>query len=454
MVKICHRSFLPTARFYGIALFAAGGIAASACGGNETRAVAKPGDGFVTVTSLDELRDYATRDDVKVRLNPGVYTLDRATSHRFIQFTGHDSHYDLHGVTLRVDTRLFRQFGDPGGVDGFYRAIDLAGERIVFEGAKIETFGDLPGIQSRNKIVNVTGSGAVLQDVDITTSGSNPWGYGSLYGIASGDVRKMNGIRIGWPAKGAKVIHCSVHMRAMGHGIFVQGAVDTSIEDCQVDGLLRPTNEILAEKSGYAFDRGFKAAGSGYVEGVHVGAEGAILPDEMVSLSEDGIRLYDQGGGNHPTGPTTIRGCTVRQMRRGICTGLGPAPDRVIDCEVRDCVATGFNIGSGDLLDHCRADAKYSEALSCPFRSSRGVRVDLTLLDSRGGLANDVLATINGGKHSVRLHADRDEFVPSGMVIALATRRGYASYQKEVGPVRDLDLINETPARIVRDAKE
>ena len=443
MIKTCTGSFLATACFLGFALFAA-----TAC------AAEKPGDGFLTVNSLDELCNYATRDDVNVRLKPGVYTLDHATSHRFIQFTGHDSHYDLHGVTLRVDTRLFRQFGDPGGVDGFYRAIDLAGERTVIEGAKIETFGDLPGIQSRNKIVNVTGSGAVLQDVDITTSGSSPWGYGSLYGIASGDVRKMNGIRIGWPAKGAKVIHCRVHMRAMGHGIFVQGAVDTLIEDCQVDGLLRPTNEILAEKSGYALDRGFKAAGSGYVEGVHVGSDGAILPDEMVSLSEDGIRLYDQGGGNHPTGPTIIQRCTVRQMRRGICTGLGPAADRVVDCEVRDCVAAGFNIGSGDVLDHCRADAKYSEALSCPFPSSQGARVDLTILDSRGGLANDVLATLNGRKHSVRLRMDREEFVPSAMVIALGTRRGYASYQKNVGPVRDLDLINETPAQIVRDAKE
>jgi len=443
MLNTCHRSLLTTARFFGFALFAA-----TAC------ATAKPSDGFVSVASLDELRAYATQDHVKVRLNPGVYTLDRAASHRFVQFTGHDSHYDLHGVTLRVDTRLFRQFGDPGGVDGFYRVIDLAGDHTIFEGAKIETFGDHPGIQSRNKIVNVTGSGAVLKDVDITTSGSSPWGYGSLYGIASRDVRKMNGIRVGWPAKGARIINCHVHMRAMGHAIFVQGAVDTLIGDCHVDGLLRPTNDILAEKAGYAFDHGFKAVGSGYVEGVHVGADGAILADEMVSLSEDGIRLYDQGGGNHPTGPTTIQRCTVRQMRRGICTGLGPAADRVVDCEVHDCVAAGFNISSGDVLDKCRADAKYSEALSCPFPSSQGARVDLTILDSRGGLANDVIATINGRKHSVRLHADRGEFVPSGMVIALGTRRGYASYQKEVGPVRDLDLTNKTSARVVRDAKE
>jgi hypothetical protein len=220
-VNTCHRSLLATARFFTLVLCVAAGMGAAAWGGDEVHVATEHGDGFVTVNSLEELRSYGTRDNVMVRLHPGVYTLEHATSHRFIRFTGRDSYYDLRGATLRVDTRLFRRFGDPGGADGFYRVIDLAGDRTVIEGAKIETFGDLPGIQSRNKIVNITGSGAVLRGVDITTAGSSPWGYGSLYGISGGDVRKMNGIRIGWPAKGAKVTHCRVHMRAMGHAIFV-----------------------------------------------------------------------------------------------------------------------------------------------------------------------------------------------------------------------------------------
>lgn len=410
-------------------------------------AVASAEGEFVTVESIEALRTFTARDKVKVRLKPGVYRIDTATSHRFIGFSGNDSHYDLHGVTLRVDTRLFSKFGNPGGRDGFYRVIDLSGDRIVFEGAMIETYGDQPGIQSRNKIVNITGSGVVLRDVEITTSGSSPWGYGSLYGISGGMVRKMNGIRIGWPAVGARIVDCRVHMRAMGHAIFVQGASDTLIEHCHVDGLLRPTNEILAEKEGLAFDRGFKAAGGNYIEGVRVGPNGEILPDEMVSLSEDGIRLYSESGG-HITGITTIRNCTVRQMRRGICTGLGPAADRVIGCEVVDCVAAGFNIGSGDVLEACRANARYAEALSCPYSRSRDARVDLEILDSRGGLANDLLATINGSGHTVRFHTKRDEFVPSSMVIALGTRRGYAAYQRRMEPARNIRLVNETPASV------
>ncbi len=402
----------------------------------------------VTIDSLDALRCYAARDNVNVRLKPGTYTLDQAESQRFIEFSGKDSRFDLRGVTIRVDTELFSKFGNPGGPDGFYRVVNLTGDRTMLAGAKIETFGDKPGIQAKNKIVNVTGSGAELRDFDITTAGSSPWGYGSLFGIAGGIVRKMNGIRVGAPAVGAKITGCRVHMRAMGHAIFVQGAADTLIEDCHVDGLLRTTDEILAQTSGLAFERGFKTDARNYVEGIRVGTEGEILPGEMISLSEDGIRLYDKSG-NTPTGKTTIRNCTVKQMRRGICTGLGPAADLVENCEAHDCVAAGFNIGSGDRVKKSRADAKYAEALSIPYRKSQGANVDLEILDSRNGLGNDLLAVINGRKHKVRLTTPDPAFVPPSMEIILGATRGYAFYQKDVPPAEDIRLVNETPARVV-----
>ena len=405
----------------------------------------------ILIDSLDALRNYAAKDNANVRLKPGTYRLDQADSSHFLRFTGHDSRFDLRGVKLLIDTKLFRQPFPRREQDSFYCAIDLVGDRIVFAGLTTENYGDLPGSQSRNKIFNVVGSGVVLRDIEITTSGSSPWGYGSLYGIGGGDVRKMNGIRVGYPAVGTKLINCRVHMRAMGHAIFVQGAVDTVIEDCHVDGLLRPTNEILAEKSGYAFERGFKTRSPHFSEGVTVGPNGEILPNEMIALSEDGIRLYPQGGGDHATGATTILRCTVRQMRRGICTGLGRAADRVIDCEVRDCVSTGFNIGSGDVVERCRADAKYAEALSCPYVNSRAASVDLEILDSRGGLANDLVATINGQHHAVALRTLRPEFIPPGMVIELATYRGFAYYQRNATPTKtqDIRLRNATPAKVV-----
>lgn len=407
-------------------------------------------DDFRTIETLDEVRRFASQDNVKVRLKPGVYLLDQAGARHFLEFTGRNSHWDFRGVKLLIDTRLFSQFGAaPDRLGSFYCAIALKGDGIEFAGLATENIGDRPGIQGKNKIFAITGSNVVLRNVDITTSGSNPWGYGSLFGIGGGDVKKMNGILVRSPAKNVKLIGCRVHMRAMGHAIFVQGAENTLIEDCHVDGLLRPTNEILAEKSGYAYERKFTTAGRHYVEGVAVGADGKILPDEMISLSEDGIRLYDRGEAGQPTGSTTIANCTVTRMRRGICTGLGPAADKVINCEVRDCVTTGFNAGAGDVLENCRADAKYGEALCLPYFKADNAKVDLTILDSRGGLANDLLAVINGRNHRIVLHSEKAEAVPPTMRIEFATHHGYAFYQREAPVAKANHLINQTAATVI-----
>lgn len=405
----------------------------------------------IEIDSLEALRRYLSVDRVHVRMKPGTYRIDEAPDHHFFRFTGDHARFDMTGVTFEIDNRLFSKFGVVPGRDGFYCVIDLIGDGIVFEGLTTKNIGPENSAQSRNKIFNVVGSDVLLKDIDITTSGSSPWGYGSLYGLGGGAVRKMNGIRVGWPAKNATLSNCHVHMRAMGHAIFVQGAEKTLIEDCHVDGLLRPTNEILAETSGFAFERGFKARTGTYVEGVTVGEDRSILPDEMISLSEDGIRLYGRGGpDNVPTGDTTIRNCTVRQMRRGICIGLGPGADTAIDCEVTDCVAAGFNVGDGDTLENCRADARYAEALSCPYYGSRQAAVELDILDSRGGLANTVLATVNGTGHTVKLTTAKPEFVPANFTIEKATNQGYAFYQKKHGEpkAQDITLINHTPATL------
>ncbi|MFC1760537.1 hypothetical protein ACFL6U_00470 [Planctomycetota bacterium] len=405
---------------------------------------------FVMSDSLETLREYATKDNVKVKMKPGVYRLDEADNHHFIRFTGNHSHFDMTGVTLQIDNELFRKIKMTPGQERFYCVINLMGDGIVFEGLTTQNIGNPLAVSSRNKIFNVAGSNVILRNIDITTSGSSPWGHGSLFGIGGGIVRKMNGIRVSYPSKGAKLINCRVHMRAMGHAIFVQGAADTLIEDCHVDGLLRPTNEILTETLGVAFDRGFKASNGDYVEGVYVGPDGKILPDEMIALSEDGIRMYPNDGNGHATGRTTIRNCTVRRMRRGICVGLDASGDTVVDCEVRDCVAAGFNIGNGDVLENCRANARYAEALSCPYSRSQGAKVDLEILDSRGGLSNTILATLNGERHEVRLHTFNSAFVPTDFTIEMATRKGYAYYQRGQQVAAEITLHNETPARIVK----
>ena len=407
-------------------------------------------NGFILIENLTDLKSYAGKDHVKVKLKEGNYQIDDAESIRFIQFTGNNSHYDLSGCCFMVDTKLFSRtdLAKSNDGNGMYCAIEISGSNVMLEGLYIETYGDQPGRQSKNKIFNIAGNNVTLKNVEIRTSGSSPWGYGYLYGLGGNDVRKMNGIRVGYPAKNAKLIGCKVHMRAMGHAIFLQGAENTLIDDCHVDGLLRTTDAILAETSGYCFDKNFYAGKGGYIEGTTVADDGKILPGEIISLSEDGIRMYPEYQG-HPTKNTTVKNCTVFQMRRGICTGLSTSGDKVINCQVRACVAAGFNVGNNDTLIHCSADAKYAEAFCIPYTNAKNASVEMEILDSRNGIANHLLAAINGTGHHVNLKTSNLSFIPESFKIELSTRNGYANYQRSGVSATNIKLDNQTKAAVL-----
>ncbi len=408
--------------------------------------------GFIQVSDLKTLRGYASQDQVKVRLLPGYYQLDKAHCKQFIQFTGKHSVYDLTGANIMVDTKLFTRTDLSQGLNDarMYCAIAIHGNHVQMEGPYVETYGDSPGIQSRNKIFNLTGKDVTLKNAELRTSGSSPWGYGSFYGLGGGDVRKMNGIRIAWPGENIKLIGCKVHMRAMGHAIFVQGAKNTLIEDCHVDGLLRTTDDILAETSGYAFDKGFKAGKGGYIEGVIVAEDGKYLPGEMFSLSEDGIRVYPRAQRGANTGSTTIKDCTVTNMRRGICTGLNTAGDKVINCRVTNCYATGFNVGNLDTLINCSSDAKYAEAFCVPYTKARNAYVEMKILDSRNGMKNKLLAKINGMDHKVSIRTSNSDFIPKDMAIKLSTAESYGGpWRGGIPNAVNISLKNDTHTDVI-----
>lgn len=405
---------------------------------------------FIEVDNFSEFRTYVSKDNVKVKLKKGNYQIDDAETIRFIEFTGNNSHYNLSGVRLMVDTKLFSRTDLKKSHDGngLYCAIEISGDNVTLEGLYIETYGDQPGRQSKNKMFNIVGTDVTLKNVEVRTAGSSPWGYGYLYGLGGGDVRKMNGIRIGYPAKNVKLIACQVHMRAMGHAIFLQGAENTLIEDCHVDGVLRTTDAMLAETSGYGFDKNFYAGKGGYIEGTTVAEDGKILPGEIISLSEDGIRMYPDYKG-HTTQNTTVKNCSVFQMRRGICTGLSTSGDKVINCQARACVAAGFNVGNNDSLINCSADAKYAEALCIPYRNAKNAYVEMEILDSRNGMANNLLAAINGTGHNVIIKTTDPSFIPESLVIELSTRNGYAFYQRSGVSASNIKLDNQTKTKVL-----
>lgn len=423
---------------------------------NQAEFTSKKQKKFVLIETLSEFYNYLDRDNVNVKLKAGNYQIDTAQSIRFIKITSNNSHFDLTGVRFMVDTKLFSKTDLKKSDDGnsMYCAIEVSGNNTSIEGLYVETYGDKPGRQSKNKIFNIVGENVTLKYVEVRTSGSSPWGYGYLYGLGGGDVRKMNGIRVGYPAKNVKLIGCKVHMRAMGHAIFLQGAENTLIEDCHVDGLLRTTDAMLAETSGYGFDKNFYAKKPkhkhkpGYVEGTIIGLDGKILPGEIISMSEDGIRIYPQYN-EHQTKNTTIKDCTVFQMRRGICTGLNTSSDKVINCVVRDCAATGFNVGNEDVLINCSANAKFGEAFCVPYTNAKNASVEMNILDSRNGMANNLLAKINGTGHHIVVKTLNPDFIPEKLAIKLSVWEGYGNFHtKEKMHATNIHLENKTRANV------
>lgn len=228
-----------------------------------------------------------------------------------------------------------------------------------------------------------------------------------------------------------------------------------SPSDAQVEMLKAIIPEETFQPAPPITDRNFYAKKprhshkKGYVEGTIIGEDGKILPGEIVSLSEDGIRMYPEYNG-HKTKNTTIKSCTVTQMRRGICTGLSSSGDKVIDYVVRNCVTTGFKVGNEDVLINCSADAKYAEAVCIPYTNAKNASVEINILDSRNGLANNILAKINGTGHHVVLKTADNNFIPDTMAIKLSVWEGYGNFNpKAKMHATNIKLENKTTAKVM-----
>jgi len=388
-------------------------------------------DGFLVVDSLEALRPYLSASGAKVRLAPGTYRLDSADSPDFLSLTGDDSHFDFTGVKIEVDQALLEKF--TGGTN----ILMLKGTRLIVDGLTLETVGE--GIAlGGTRAISIMGADNVLKNVSLRVAGSSPYGYGSFLGIGKGasiKLSKVNGIRVG--GDNARVENCRVVMRGLGHGIFIRGAHNTLIKNCHVEGVLRKTDDILAETSGPAFERGFKQ-----YTGVPIPA------GEMTSLSEDGIRAYDADENKRRTTGITVENCTVTRMRRGICLAFAVGPNSVSGSTVTECERAGFNLGSNTTVRNCRGDALYTQVLDIHSAGSKNADVEMEVLDSRKHYGNDLLAKINGSAHRVVLRAAAPYAVPPDMTIEIASDRGFGEGRKDDLRASKIVLVNDTLAAV------
>lgn len=369
------------------------------------------------VSSLEALLVVAEQDGNTVVMAPGVYSVrDDLTPERLaavgrgvdrtgpgrpslpvLTLSGSDNTFNLAGVVLEVDTRIY----DELPTFGYHRFLFVSGDRNVINGLTIRYVG--PNQGTNGNVLSLWGDGNTLVDVTVNVHGSSPYGYGDLLGKGKNSIvpmRKQSGIMVG--GDNSTLRGCKVISRAFGHCFYVQGARDTVMEGCYAEGEMRATDDMLAETSGPAFENGFRTVYKPYV----------IQSGYMKSLSECGFRTYGKGGPRGgATGKVTLVNCVAKNVRVGFAFALpGGAPARLEGCEAVGC-ERGYFL-SGAVAENCRGDAQFGPLL---YLKGDPSRVGLTLMPAASGATVHALATVCGEGHVVSLKGGdvlRDTAVP------------------------------------------
>lgn len=351
--------------------------------------------GEITVTNLAGLAEAAAQSGQTVTLAAGTYPLAdyltptvanarvKAHQNTFLTFSGSNNVFRLRGVTIAVDTQLRSAMHMPRDTDDF----SVTGDRNVIEGLTILESGN--GLSPGGAALSIRGKGNTVRDVTLTVCGSTPYGYGDLFGKGGGDIvlghMKKSGLLV--TGDGTTIAGCTLHMRSFGHGIYLQqNAANVTIEDCLVEGVVRKTDEMLAETNGPAFKADFRT-----VIRTRSG-EKRIQPGYMKSLSEDGFRTY----GEHTN--LVLRNCTARNMRGGYEL-RSRAGSRLERC-LAEGNERGFWVSSDARVVECRGDAQYG-----PLLIVEGDRagVDLTVLPEVSDRTVHALALVEGTGHRIAL---------------------------------------------------
>lgn len=333
---------------------------------------------YTTVNTIAEFITTLNQNDVNIKLAPGVYKFgpDDVTSglipyHEMIVFRGNNSNYDFTGVTFEFDTQLFREYGNAEVVE-----LRLFGNNITVKNLTIIDTGTAhPLFRARN--IHLDGLDNTIDGFNISSKGSFPYGYGDVFGKGSTYVikhYKHSTILIRGERNYLK--DCTITQKCYGHGIFVQGGIDTVIEGCHLIGEVRTTDDMLAEEgTGTPADN---------VNFMSVWGH-KITPGSMFSLQEDGIRAYNTGphyitGEIIHTSGMKVIDCTIAKFRSGVTIGFANNEKLVKNCEATG-TENAFWVGSSGTIIDSRGDAVYGPIYSSQYESDKNCQIELTFID-------------------------------------------------------------------------
>lgn len=228
----------------------------------------------IFVNSVEKLAKYAQKSNVLVKMKPGEYYINSIKIGELsvfkygennkkkgdfrigslIHFSGNNSQYFLTGVTLNIDGNLHKNYAKSE-----FSEFLVSGTNNYIEGLKGQDIGHVVPTH-RVQMLRVMGDDNTIKNADLFVHGSYPYGYGHLLGKGGNAlVRTKKHSVLLVEGTNTKLLGCKVVSHAFGHGIFMQGAVNTLLQDCYVEGKMRSTNEMLAETSGPAFSVGFRS---------------------------------------------------------------------------------------------------------------------------------------------------------------------------------------------------
>ena len=302
----------------------------------------------VTVNSIEELRMYAAKDGNAVTMTPGAYPLaksDRPSEPGpAIDFTGSDNTFDFTGVTLQVDNRYYN-------ANTYRNLLRIAGDNNLFKNLVVRDIGSLH--TDGGLLLVFGGVSNVVDGFSFFPKGSTPYGYGSLFGKGADPLvklKKKSCIKI--EGENAVLRNVTITARSYGHCVAMQGAINTLIENCTIEGEMVRTNDILKQTTGLAKELDYMTAW-GY----------PIPPDHVISCQEAGIRSYPSGKVTYldnitrDTRDVVVRNCTVKRVREGITISDAAGIKLVSGCVVLDC-ETAYQMSEG-VIEDCIANFKH-----------------------------------------------------------------------------------------------
>lgn len=368
-----------------------------------------------TVSSINDLKKYLVHDNVNIKLAPGTYTVTQADiinnvykcvpgkygQYALLLFEGSNSTYDLTNVKIEFSAYHYSFIGNNGGTQGL-TDIHIVGSNNHIYGLEFENVDDNYSESMLSSAVSVfiDGHNNLFDAIKYTTRGSFPYGYGSYFGIGS-DYTIRHTKHSGLLVRGNNntIKDMTLYSRTFGHGLFMQGATNTTFDGCYIEGELRTTDDMLTETSGPAYDIDFLTTFGD-----------RLSPGYMSSLSEDGIRAYASGldyfsGGTKNTNKITVNNCTIKNMRRGVHTNFTPGNNIITNTTALGVQELGFIPSDNDVFENCKGDALYAPLAFFYYTNINDVTMDISVIrrDPSEYYGNDIIAYIAATRNDVTI---------------------------------------------------